>query len=137
MMPLRSLALFALLSLTTVGCDMFTMKGPFKPYDKMSVLPQDFLYTKYAPLNEWLDTPVNVQIHEVALRDVLSLPCLRGLEYRIVSLPKLNPKTKITMSHMGLTRRQLLWALCHDNQLRMVPVFGEQNGQSRIEIYAL
>ena len=137
MMLLRSIALLALVSMTTVSCDMFTMKGPFKPYDKMSVLPQEFLFTKYAPLNEWLDTPVNVEIHEVALRDVLSLPCLRGLEYRIVSLPKLNPKTKITMNHMALTRRQLLWSICHDNQLRMVPVFGERGAQSRIDIYAL
>ena len=134
-MFLRSLALLALVSVTTVGCDMFTMKGPFKPYDKMSVLPQDFLYTKYTPLNAWLDTPINVQILDVPLREVFALPGLRGLEYRIVSLPKLNPR--ITMNHMAMTRRQLLWALAHDHQLRMVPVFGENGKPSHIDIRSL
>ena len=132
MMLLRSLALLALVSLTTVSCDMFTMKGPFKPYDKKSVLPQDFLYTKYAPLNAWLDTPIRVQILDVPLPEVFALPCLRGLDYRIVSLPKL--KHTITMNHMAMTRRQLLWALAQDHQLRMTPVFGENGRASHIDI---
>ena len=132
MMLLRSLALLALVSLTNVSCDMFTMKGPFKPYDKQSVLPQDFLYTKYAPLNAWLDTPIRVQILDVPLPEVFALPCLRGLDYRIVSLPKL--KHTITMNHMAMTRRQLLWALAQDHQLRMTPVFGENGRASHIDI---
>jgi len=132
MMLLRSLALLALINMTTASCDMFTMKGPFKPYDKKSVLPQDFLYTKYTPLNAWLDTPINVQILDVPLRDVFALPCLRGLEYRIISLPKVHPR--ITMSHMAMTRRQLLWALAQDHQLRMTAVFGENGQASHIDI---
>ena len=33
---------------------------PFKAADPMAVVPQDFLFNRYAPLNRWLDTAERV-----------------------------------------------------------------------------
>jgi hypothetical protein len=111
---------------------MFKMAGPFRPYDRMSVLPQEFLFSHYAPLNDWLDTAVHVQILDVPLLDVFQHPTLRGLDYRMVKAPKENPR--ITMSHMAMTRRQLLYSLSQEYQLTMTPVFGENGTGSYIDI---
>lgn len=99
------------------------MKGPFEPYDKAAVLPASFLYSKYKPLNDWLDTPVHVQILDVKLLDVFNLPLMRGLNYRLVKAPRENPR--ITMNHIAMTRRQVLWSLAQDYQLSMTPIFGD------------
>jgi hypothetical protein len=111
---------------------MFKMTGPFKPYNAAAVLPQDFLFSHYAPLNKWLDTPVNVQILDVPLLDVFHHPALAGLNYKMVKAPKENPN--VTMNHLALTRRQLLYSLSQEYQLSMVPVFTNDNNTSYIDI---
>ena len=98
------------------------------------MLPQEFLYSKYHPLNAWLDTPVHVQILDVPLFSVLNEPCLRGLNYQVMKRPVHNPR--ITMNHIAMTRRQLLWSLCQDYQLSMVLVFGENGQPGHIDIRA-
>lgn len=110
------------------------MEGPFKPYDARAVIPQDFLYSKYQPLNDWLDTPVQIQIMEKRLLDVLNEPALRGLAIRVVRAPRLNPV--ITMKHLAMTRRQLLWTLAQDYQLDMTLIFLEYDQGGYIEVRA-
>ena len=125
------LALFGL-----TGCN--TMDKIFEPQpggnaaDPNAVLPQEFLFTRYAPLNQWLDTPVRVQIMDVPLMDVFNNPALRGLQYVVIKAPPENPM--ITIDKLALTRRQLLWSISHDHQLHMTPVFERKGPVSQIEI---
>jgi hypothetical protein len=119
-------------SLLFTGCSMFTMKGPFPAYDPEAVIPEDFLYTKYEPLNRWLDTPIRVQILDTPLLDVFRHPALVGLSYEMKQMPAKNPR--ITIDRIAMTRRQLLWSLAQDHQLRMTAVFGDTGESSRIVI---
>jgi hypothetical protein len=105
-----------------------------KAYDIDAVTPPEFLLTRSAPLNKWLDTPVRVQIYEVPLLEVFRHPALRGLEYTIINKPQDNPK--ITIDKIAMTRRQLLWSLSHDHQLHMSPAYSANGNVSHIEIRA-
>ncbi len=120
------------LTLGLTSCEMFKMAGPFRPYSAAAVLPQEFLFSHYKPLNTWLDTPVHVQILDVPLLEVLNEPALRGLNYKVVKAPNENPH--ITMEHIAMTRRQLLYSLSQEYQLSMTPVFGADGSTSHIDI---
>jgi hypothetical protein len=98
----------------------------------MAVVPQDFLFTRYAPLNQWLDEAVRVQILDVPLMKVFDHPTLRGLHYHFVSLPPDNPL--INIDKIAMTRRQLLWAIGHDHQLHMTPHYGSRGEVTHIDI---
>jgi hypothetical protein len=100
--------------------------------DPAAVVPGDFLFTRYQPLNAWLDEAVRVQILDVPLMEVFHHPALRGLEYVIVRPPPQNPL--ITIDKLALTRRQLLWALAQDHQLHMTPSFGAYGEIRYVEI---
>ncbi|MES2708384.1 MAG: hypothetical protein V4726_17450 [Verrucomicrobiota bacterium] len=128
--PVRTATL--LLALTCASCGLFDPKPKYNAVDPKAVVPQDFLFTRYGPLNAWLDTPVRVQIFDVPLTEVIKEPCLRGLDYRIVNPPLSNPT--VFIDKIGLTRRQLLWALGQDYQLHMTPVFGPDGRTAYIEI---
>lgn len=129
-------ATLSLLAFVLPSCD--TMDKVFEPQpkgnaaDPLAVLPPDFLFTRYAPLNNWLDTPVRVQIMDTPLMDVFRHPALRGLEYVVVKAPPTNPK--ISIDKLALTRRQLLWSLSHDHQLHMTPSYNAAGEISCIEI---
>lgn len=131
-MTIRTLFLFSALALGLSSCEMFKMAGPFKPYDTKAVIPQEFLFSHYKPLNEWLDVPVHVQILDVPLLDIFTQPALAGLNYKLVKAPKENPR--ITMNHMAMTRRQLLYSLSQEYQLTMTPVFSQNGTSSYIDI---
>ena len=131
-MTLRSLFLLSVASLGLSSCEMFTMHGPFKPHNALAVIPRSFLFTHYEPLNRWLDTPVYVQIMDTRLMDVFQHPSLVGLNYRIMKAPKENPI--ITMHHLAITRRQLLYSLSQEYQLTMTPVFTNDGSMSYIDI---
>jgi hypothetical protein len=109
------------------------VKPDLKPHDKMAVVPQEFLYTGHEPFNEWLDTPVQIQITDVPLTEVFEHPALRQLRVVWVSRPKENPP--ITIHRLAMTRRQLLWALGQDHQLTMLAQT-VPGGQSYVEIRA-
>jgi hypothetical protein len=133
-MNIRPLSLFSALALALglPSCEMFKMAGPFKPYTTKAVLPQDFLFSHYEPLNEWLDVPVHVQILDVPLLDIFKHPTLAGLNYKLVKAPKENPR--ITMTHLAMTRRQLLYSLSQEHQLTMTPIFANDGSMSYIDI---
>lgn len=134
-LPLFTAAL-ALVTLPLTGCN--TLDRILEPQpqgnaaDAGAVLPQEFLFTRYAPLNRWLDQAVRVQINDVPLMDVFNHPALRGFQYAVVKAPPENPL--ISMDKIALTRRQLLWALSHDHQLFMSPVFDRRGAVTHIEI---
>ena len=103
-----------------------------KVYDIGAVTPPEFLFTRSEALNQWLDTPVRVQIHDVPLMDVFHHNCLRGLQYAVIKRPQKNPA--VTIDKIAMTRRQILWALSHDHQLHMTPAYNSKGNVSHIEI---
>jgi hypothetical protein len=124
--------LVTLLVLCCSSCGLFQPKPKYKAADKMSVVPPDFLYSRYEPLNRWLDTKVRVQIFDVPLSQVIHEPALRGINYRVVQRPVENPL--IFIDKIAMTRRQLLWSLAQDHQLHLTPVFDVDGGPAVIEI---
>jgi hypothetical protein len=125
----------ATVAVTGFSCRPFIgIKQPYTPYDVQGVVPQTFLYTKYAPLNQFLDTPVYVQIDEVSLDQVFSHPALQPLNYRFSRKP-VGKMPIVSIHQLGLTRRQLLWGLAKDYQLQMFPVL-DPYGSCFIEIRA-
>jgi hypothetical protein len=128
--PVRAAAL--LLAVACPSCGLFDPKPKYKAVDPNAVVPQNFLFTRYTPLNDWLDTAVRVQIFDVPLTQVFNEPALSGLNYRWVNQPLSNPT--IFIDKLGLTRRQLLWAIGQDYQLHMTPVFGPDGRTATIEI---
>ena len=131
-MSLTFLRLFPLLALFTTGCTLFDAKPPNQAADKLAVVPQDFLFTRYEPLNRWLDTAVRVQIFDIPLSQVFNEPCLRGINVSIIQPPIDDPD--IFIDKLALTRRQLLWSLAQDPQLHLTPVFEPDGGPARIEV---
>jgi hypothetical protein len=113
------------------SCGYFLPKPDYKPHDKIAVIPQDFLFTKHAPFNIWLDTPVRIQITEMPLLEVFEHPALRRLRTVWKRQPSDNPP--VTIHRVGITRRQILWSLSQDHQLTMLPVT-LPNGESYVEI---
>ncbi len=106
-------------------------RADYKPHDRRAVVPQDFLFTTHKPMNEWLDTPVYVQLTEVPLSQVFSQPVLSKLNTRLVNMPPDDPR--ITMYRTAISRRQLLWSLSQDHKLTMIP-HHVPNGSSFVEI---
>ncbi|HEX2749598.1 MAG TPA: hypothetical protein VHM91_16430 [Verrucomicrobiales bacterium] len=128
-------AALACLSFGLSACNVMDQDNP-KPRnhaaDPKAVVPQDFLFSRYHPLNAWLDQAVRVQIMDVPLMDVFNHQTLRGLQYVVVKAPTSNPL--INIDKLAMTRRQLLWALAHDHQLHMTPAFGPGGEVTSIEI---
>lgn len=127
------LLLVAAASLTLPSCSLFKMDGPFPAYDELAVIPEDFLYTKYGPLNRWLDTPVRVYFRNLSIREALNQPALRGLKFQLEG--KIPHDEKLTMNRIAITRRQLLWSIAQDNQLVMIPIFGEGQEPSYVLVH--
>lgn len=105
------------------------------PARPKAVVPQDFLFTEYLPLNKWLDQSVRVDILDVPLSSVFQHPALSGLNHNLTGFsPGDKDEANITIHEVALTRRQLLWSLSQDHKLAMVPKFDAQGGTSYIDI---
>ena len=107
------------------------------PARPKALLPQEFLFTDYAPLNDWLDTAVRVHMTKVPLSEVFQEPALAGLNHRLSDMPVYEEEEEeplITIDELALTRRQLLWAIGQDYKLAMVPKFDPLGGTSYIDI---
>ena len=98
----------------------------------MAVVPQDFLFNRYTPLNGWLDTSVRVLILDTPLKSCFDHEALRGIRYQWVIAPKENPV--INIDRVAMTRRQLLWALAQDHLIQMTPKFGPQGELEYLEL---
>ncbi len=81
------------------------------------VVPTDFLHSWDREYNNWMDTPVKVIYGNVPLDDVFNRHPFTRLKYRWAQTPPAMPI--ISVDQTGITRRQYLWSLAHDNNLRM------------------
>jgi hypothetical protein len=133
--PSSTLLFAALLGLVLPSCEMYTHNGPFPAYSKNTLVPQTFLYSEYKPLNAWLDTPVRVLIQDVPLLEVFKHPTLRGINFQVIKAPRNNPL--INIDSLALTRRQLLWTLCHDHELKMTANFHPDGGPSSVDVRSI
>ena len=106
------------------------------PSRPRALVPQEFLFTDYAPLNNWLDESVRVDIQDVPLSSVFQVPALAGLNHDLTgfTLPADKEEPTVTVDEVALTRRQLLWAISQDHKLIMVPKFDAVGGTSYIDI---
>lgn len=107
-----------------------------QPARPRALIPRDFLFTDYAPLNDWLDQSVSVDIVDVPLSSVFQQPALAGLNHNLTNMPEGDAEPKLTISEIALTRRQLLWSISQDHKLVMTPRFDPQGGTSHIDITA-
>ena len=124
----------ALVAMTSCRLWQFwDVKPDYKPHDKNAVVPLEFLYTGHKPFNDWLDTPVHIQITDVPLTQVLEHPALRQLRVVWVNRPEEDPL--VTIHRLAITRRQLLWSLGQDYQLTMLAQT-IPGGKSYVEIRA-
>ena len=98
----------------------------------MAVVPADFLFTRYAPLNRWLDQPMRVLILDTKLTDCFNHEALRGIRYQWVISPKENPV--INIDRVAMTRRQLLWALAQDHLIQMTAKHGPNGELEYLEL---
>lgn len=130
----RILVVGVLVAMTSCRLWQFwDVRPDYKPHDKNAVVPQEFLYTGHKPFNDWLDTPVHIQITDVPLTEVFEHPALRQLRVVWVNRPAENPL--ITIHRLAITRRQLLWALGQDHQLTLLAQT-IPGGNSYVEIRA-
>src|SRR5687768_12355153 len=97
------------LQLTSEALNLTDPKPKNRAADAWAVVPQEFLFSRYQPLNSWLDQAVRVQIMDVPLMNVFDHQTLRGLRYVWVKVPPSNPL--VTIDKLAMTRRQLLWAM--------------------------
>jgi len=128
--PARLLA--PLLFFSLASCGLLDPKPKNQAADKLAVVPAEFLFSRYGPLNQWLDSMERVQIFDVPLKQVFNEPVLRGINYKVIQAPVENPT--IFIDKIAMTRRQLLWSLAQDHQLHLTPVFSADGGPACIEI---
>lgn len=89
----------------------------YRIVEPKAVVPNSFLYNPHKVYNEWMDTPLRVHYHKVSIETVFSDAPFAGFHYELHDIPHdLEP---VTIDALGQTRRQLLWAIAHDNSLKM------------------
>lgn len=125
---LASIAAIPLLS----GCRMLDSMPDFSISRPDAIVPQKFLHNTNDQLNEWLDQTCVVRIDEVPLSKVFAEPVFAPMNYRLTDLPADDPE--ISIDSIGMSRRQLLWAIAHEYTLDMTPVAGYGNNPSYIDI---
>ena len=96
---------------------IFMEKPHLSLVEPRAVVPGDFLFSFHEPYNEWMDTPHRVYYHKVPLNEVFHRKPFTKLVYTLGEMPRDMPL--ISIDALGITRRQLLWMLAHDNQLKM------------------
>jgi len=109
------------------SCDIFLPKPGHALVQPRVVVPADFLYSPFEDFNEWMDTGVRVSYHNVPLDQVFRNPPFTDLQYELlderpVEMPRL------TFDSIGITRRQFLWAVAHDLNVKLT-LKTLQNGQ--------
>jgi hypothetical protein len=82
--------------------------------------PQGFLSSTDDPLNQWLDTTVDVDLAEVRIIHLPLTDAFSGLRIAIAQADAPVESLKITLHATGITRRQALWLLAQKYELMMI-----------------
>ena len=116
-MPIFRAVLLILIPIALISCSIFNPKPKPGLVEPKAAVPADFLFSWHAPYNKWMDEPVRVYYNEVSLEEIFKNAPLLGLSYNFIKKPKKTPL--VSIDSIGITRRQLLWAIAHDNNLSM------------------
>jgi len=114
--PLAAIVL-ALLAFAASGCDIFLEKPRPSLIRPDAAVPRDFLWSWHKPYNKWMDAPVRVYYNKVPLDEIFETSPFNNLSYRFIEQPDEMPL--VSADTLGISRRQLLWAVAHDNNLHM------------------
>ncbi len=104
-------------ALALSSCDIFLPKPHHALVQPKVVVPADFLYSTDDDFNEWMDTGVRVSYHEVPFSQVFANPPFTELKYEVYEKP--DPVPLLTFDSIGITRRQFLWAVAHDLNVKL------------------
>ncbi|MED5471184.1 MAG: hypothetical protein VX577_05520 [Verrucomicrobiota bacterium] len=115
--PIIRAILLISFSIALNSCSIFNPKPTPGLVEPKAAVPADFLFSWHTPYNKWMDTPVRVYYNEVSLEEIFKNAPLTGLSYNFIKKPKEMPL--VSIDSIGITRRQLLWAIAHDNNLNM------------------
>jgi len=99
------------------SCDLFVETPEYALSNPKAVVPPDFLFSFNSDYNAWMDTAANINYHEVPLDRVFANPPFTRLEYEFLDRPEIMPK--VTIHSDAITRRQLLWMLAYEHNLKM------------------
>ncbi len=99
------------------SCDIFLPKPHHALVQPKVVVPADFLYSPDEAFNEWMDTGVRVSYHKVPFYQVFNNPPFTELAYEVYERPEVVPL--LTFDSIGITRRQFLWAVSHDLNVKL------------------
>lgn len=100
------------------GCGIFQEKTNPGLVEPKAAVPQDFLFSWHKPYNAWMNAPVRVYYNKVPLDQVFGNAPFTRLSYAFIEKPAIIPL--VSMDTLGITRRQLLWSIAHDNNLQMI-----------------
>ncbi len=115
--PIFRAVLLILIPIALISCSIFNPKPKPGLVEPKAAVPADFLFSWHAPYNKWMNEPVRVYYNEVPLEEIFKNAPLLGLSYNFIKKPKKTPL--VSIDSIGITRRQLLWAIAHDNNLSM------------------
>ena len=110
-------ALLILIPIALISCSIFNPKPKPGLVEPKAAVPADFLFSWHAPYNKWMDSLVRVYYNEIPLEEIFKNAPLTGLSYNFINKPKESPL--VSIDSIGITRRQLLWSIAHDNNLSM------------------
>ena len=99
------------------SCNLFNPVPDYRIVEPEAVVPKSFLYNPDPTYNAWMDTPLRINYHKVSIESIFSDCPFAGFSYALFEIPDdLEP---VTIHALGHTRRQLLWGIAHDNNLKM------------------
>ncbi|MGI9239921.1 MAG: hypothetical protein ACR2RV_03920 [Verrucomicrobiales bacterium] len=99
------------------SCNLFDPVPRYRIVEPEAVVPKSFLYNPDATFNAWMDTPLRVHYHEASLDWIFNDRPFTNFNYRLCEIP--SDMEPISIDAIGQTRRQLLWAIAHDHNLKM------------------
>jgi hypothetical protein len=99
------------------SCNLFLEKPKNTLVLPKAVVPHDFLFSWDKEYNAWMDTPNQIHYHKVPITEVFQNAPFTKLEYELQDMP--DEAILVTFDSLGITRRQLLWALGNDYNLKM------------------